>query len=271
MKQLFIIESDIDGESWKRYQSSSDKWKRTFDPKSADGFLIIDNTIIIDDNRKKLLFLSEPLGIRPYAFELLTNQDFTSKFDLIGTCHTRFCDNKKIVKVNPSVAVAVDDSFYTKKTRIASMIFSNKTYSYGHKIRFFIAKQMENVEGISKYGEMFNNKIDIKTDGLAKYRFHFAIENCSEPGYYTEKINDCFYSGTIPIYYGDPEIGKVYNTDGIIFLNDFRPEMLSEKYYESKRKAIEENYSIVKEVIKTNNMFDPINKLVEMAYENSSS
>jgi hypothetical protein len=271
VKKLFLIESDIDAFSWNRYQSTSDKWERTFQPNEADGVLVIDNTLVIETPKKKILFLSEPIGIRPNGYNLLYNQDYLSKFDYIGTCHNRFCDNKKIFKVNPSVGVAINDCFDVKKTKLASMIFSNKSYAPGHKIRFLLMKEFGEIDSISKYGDMFGNKIESKDDSLAEYRFHFAIENCSEPGYYTEKINDCFYSGTIPIYYGDPEIGKVYNTDGIIFLNDFRLEMMSEKYYDSKRKAIEENYSIVKEVIKTNNMFDPINKLVDIAYENSSS
>jgi len=271
MIKIFMIESDIDSFSWKTYQSTSDKWKRTFDPTEADGFLVVDNTIIVETTKKKMLFFSEPIGIRPHGFALLENEDFKSGFDYIGTCHRRFCDGKKIVELNPSVGVAINDCFSIEKTKIASMIFSNKTYSTGHKIRFHLANKFAFNEKISKYGDMFGNRIDLKDESLSGYRFHFAIENCSEAGYYSEKINDCFYSGTIPIYYGDPEIGRIYNTDGIIFLHDFNEEMMTEKFYDSKRKAIEENYSTVKEIIKTNNMFDPINKFVDIAYENSSS
>lgn len=266
-----MIESDIDSMSWNKYKSNSPKWQRTFNAREADGVLIVDNTVVVDTPKKKLLFLSEPIGIRPNGFALLENEDFKSKFDYIGTCHSRFCDQKKVFKLNPNVGVAIPDSFNTNKTKMASMIFSDKTYSSGHKLRHTIADKLNNIPNISRYGKMFNNEIGAKEDGLLNYRFNFAIENCSEPGYYTEKINDCFYSGTIPIYYGDPEIGKIYNRDGIIFLHEFNLDMLSEKFYDSKRKAIEENYSIVKEIIKTNNMEEPINRLVEIAYEDSFS
>ena len=35
----------------------------------------------------------------------------------------------------------------------------------------------------------------------------------------TEKVNDCFLTGTIPIYLGAPDIGDYYNLDGIIVMD----------------------------------------------------
>ena len=42
-----------------------------------------------------------------------------------------------------------------------------------------------------------------------------------------------------------------------------RFDNLVQKFYDTKIKAIEENYNIVSEVIKTNNMQHPINYLIE--------
>jgi hypothetical protein len=44
-----------------------------------------------------------------------------------------------------------------------------------------------------------------------------VIESCQEPGYFTEKIIDCFLTGTIPIYWGDPNIRDIFNPGGILF------------------------------------------------------
>jgi len=108
---------------------------------------------------------------------------------------------------------------------------------------------------------MFNNKIEDKKDGLRDYCFSYTIENCSEQGYYTEKINDCFLTGTIPIYWGDPDIGNVYNTDGIIFLDELDSSKITKKYYDSRIKVIEENYNIALNVIKENTIDNGIQKL----------
>lgn len=43
---------------------------------------------------------------------------------------------------------------------------------------------------------------------LSKYRFAICYENAKYNGYITEKIFDCLAVGTIPIYYGAPDIEK---------------------------------------------------------------
>jgi hypothetical protein len=72
--------------------------------------------------------------------------------------------------------------------------------------------------------------------------FSVAIENASYETYFTEKIQDCFATGTIPIYYGSPDIGKFFNTDGIILLNeDFDISMLTLELYYDKLEAVKDN------------------------------
>jgi len=62
---------------------------------------------------------------------------------------------------------------------------------------------------------------------------------------FTEKITDCFMTGTIPIYYGIKNIGDYFNTDGIIILtDDFKIEDLSFELYQSKINAVKENLKL---------------------------
>jgi hypothetical protein len=44
---------------------------------------------------------------------------------------------------------------------------------------------------------------------LGRYRFALCFENCVLRGWITEKIFDCFFAGTIPIYWGAPEIAEI--------------------------------------------------------------
>ena len=71
--------------------------------------------------------------------------------------------------------------------------------------------------------QKFNNykgSILNKQDVLSSYDFCFCFENALEiNGYISEKIFDCFRSGTIPIYMGDPNIKRVIPEDCYIFLN----------------------------------------------------
>jgi hypothetical protein len=45
-----------------------------------------------------------------------------------------------------------------------------------------------------------------KAATLSRYRFSLCYENSRFPGYVTEKIFDCFFGGTIPVYLGAPDI-----------------------------------------------------------------
>jgi hypothetical protein len=62
---------------------------------------------------------------------------------------------------------------------------------------------------------------DDKKKIIANYRFAFALENISYPGYHTEKIIDCFAAGVIPIYLGDPLIKQTMPSNSFIHLSDF--------------------------------------------------
>ena len=71
--------------------------------------------------------------------------------------------------------------------------------------------------------------------------FSVAIENNDQ--YFSEKLLDCFLTGTIPIYYGTPSVGKWFNTEGMIILEDsFDIESLTEEMYYDKLDAVKDNF-----------------------------
>lgn len=87
---------------------------------------------------------------------------------------------------------------------------------------------------LSKYkkvdsGGRFANNIGYAVDNKVKfqseYKFSIAFENNAYrpqfPGYTTEKIMEPMTVNSIPIYWGNPEIGKEFNTKSFINLYDF--------------------------------------------------
>ena len=64
-------------------------------------------------------------------------------------------------------------------------------------------------------------KCEDKLQTLSRYKFNLCFENCIYPGYITEKIFDCFFSGTIPIYYGAPDITDFIPKGCFIDFRDF--------------------------------------------------
>lgn len=128
------------------------------------------------------------------------------------------------------------------KNKLVSMIASSKVMCEEHRFRQQIINKFSS--DCDHYGRGFN-PINDKSDGLRDYCFSFAMENATYSNMFTEKITDCFMMGTIPIYYGIPNIGDFFNTEGIILLdNNFKIEDLSFKIYQSKMGAIKENYEL---------------------------
>ena len=125
------------------------------------------------------------------------------------------------------------------KTKLVSMIASNKVMCQEHLYRQEMVKKYSSQ--CDHFGRGYN-EIENKEDGLKDYCFSFALENATYLNMFTEKITDCFMTGTIPIYYGIKNIGDYFNPDGIIMLtDDFEIKDLNFDLYNSKLESVEEN------------------------------
>lgn len=189
---------------------------------------------------KNILILYEPKSILPHNYSyLLSNTDsinfaFTHRIDI--------CDNNKIINMPPffpSWINSESSKIYVKK-KLVSMIASNKIMCDGHRYRQLIADRFPYKNDLFGRGRNF---IENKLDGLRDYMFSVAMENEVCDTYYTEKILDCFLTGSIPIYWGTRKITDVFNKDGIIFLDELNLNDLSPDLYYSKIEAVIDNYN----------------------------
>lgn len=62
---------------------------------------------------------------------------------------------------------------------------------------------------------------DSKLEVLSQYKFCLCFENMAMKGYITEKIFDCFYAGTIPLYLGATDIADLIPPDAYIDCRSF--------------------------------------------------
>jgi len=68
---------------------------------------------------------------------------------------------------------------------------------------------------------------------LARYRFALCLENSSFPGYVSEKIFDCFFAGTVPLYLGAPDIQDYVPADAFVDLRQFGDYPAVERFLDS--------------------------------------
>jgi len=114
------------------------------------------------------------------------------------------------------------------------------------------------IEGVDLFGNGYNfieNKIDVLKD----YMFCIVIENQKMDYLFTEKIIDCFITGTIPIYWGCPSINKFFNKEGFFTFNtiDELKKILSEineEVYQNKIQHIKENFELSKKYRVSDNL-----------------
>ena len=87
--------------------------------------------------------------------------------------------------------------------------------------------------------ENWNNRANKEA---TPYRFKFCAENSNAPGYVTEKLVLAFQEGAIPIWYGTPDVFKVFNRDAIVFWDPDNPQVALDRvrYLESNRTAYDE-------------------------------
>jgi hypothetical protein len=175
----------------------------------------------------------------PSHIEFLENN-----FELIFTHDKRLLSLSSKIKLVPcsSSPWIVNHKIYPK-TKLVSMIASTKIMCPAHAYRQEIAVKF--ADKLDLYGSGRSTFIETKEQGLIDYCFSIAMENDNYPNCITEKITDCFATGTIPIYWGTPAVSEFFNDNGIIFLtNDFQIEKLSVDLYYSKMDFIKENFEI---------------------------
>jgi hypothetical protein len=60
-----------------------------------------------------------------------------------------------------------------------------------------------------------------KSETISKYRFALCFENSVLKGWMTEKLFDCFFAGTVPIYWGAPDVAEWVPPDCFIDMRRF--------------------------------------------------
>ena len=227
------------------------EWKRDDLPSDEHTF-ITDAYLTQNLDSNSIAFLIEPPSTSPWTYQFAyQNQD---KFKYILTfCEDliKVCKNALFYPYGGTFFKQEEFSLYSKNKNI-SMLLSNKQDTDGHKFRHLCKNFISN-KGVDIYqssNEIRFNKLDTCKD----YRYSIIVENGKYSSYFSEKIIDCFITGTIPIYNGCPTIDKFFNTDGIVNFNSLEELNIILKYadeqlYDSKINAIKENFELAKKYL----------------------
>lgn len=109
----------------------------------------------------------------------------------------------------------------TSKTEFCSFVVSNNNASPERDIVFDKLSEYKQISSGGRYRNNVGGPVADKLEFQKKHKFAIAFENCSQPGYSTEKILEAFASQSIPIYWGDPLINQTFNENAFVNCHSF--------------------------------------------------
>jgi hypothetical protein len=227
-----------------------------------DGITVFTDMLILNENllksvksKWKIAWLLEPPQIFPHTYQNIVN--FEDYFDFIYTYDERLLIRGEKYKKMYFGSCWITEEFCKihDKSKMVSMVASNKRLTDGHNFRHEIISKLHNTYNFDLWGSGYNyfEHTEEKIAGRFKdYRYSIVVENGRLNNYFTEKIIDCFATGTIPIYWGDPKIKDIFDERGFYTfstigeLEDILNNKISIDDYNSKIDFIKNNFELHK-------------------------
>jgi len=205
-----------------------------------------------DDVRLQAFVIFEPPVVDPHLYQALP--ELTAAFERVYVHNTegdgyslKGVDQAKLRKLywpQPHKDVLTD--YWSRDNRLRRLVMINgnhKPVSYNAEL---YSKRIEALAALSKYGcvdlygrgwerwwsrnsmwfpywrhvrtlkSIYKGACASKYEVLSQYEFALCFENMTMKGYVTEKIFDCLYAGTIPLYLGAQDITDLIPKDTYI-------------------------------------------------------
>jgi len=223
-------------------------------------------------SKYKVAWLVECKGVHSFAYDHIIN--YENKFDYIFTFDQGLLDRgpKYVKNLIATSRVSNEDAGVHDKSKMLSLIASKQTMTRGHRLRHKVANAIKDRYEVDLWGGAYkpfgkgNSGLTAgairegKTEPLKDYRFSVTIMNSKEQNYFTETLVDVFRHGTIPIFWGCPNVGEFFNDKGILQFNTGQELMsildsLSEDLYNSKLEYVKENFEIAKKYVSMDDTF----------------
>jgi hypothetical protein len=203
-----------------------------------------------EEGKDLYAWLLEPPSIMPHTYSFVESN--IHLFKGVFSHNKDFVDRVSIAQWYPWGSYYIPRHLHAiyPKTKNVSIVASAKNFTHGHKARHEVVSRFSNLIDDIKCGDPVEPKFKWHKD----HRYSIAIENKNIRGYFTEKIIDCFRTGTIPIYMGDQGVADHFDPNGIIFFDsvsdlEFILPICNKDLYESKMNAIKHNYVVAEKFL----------------------
>jgi hypothetical protein len=253
MKIKLIDENLVGQPGLSRYIAPPTNWERDID--NHDIAIYVDRLGYLselDETKTNCAWIIEPSIINGENYTHTINKK--DKFKYIFTHDKNVLSRAENAVFIPhgGTWMREEDISIHEKNKLVSFIFSWKNWNAYHRMRFRVYDRVKEDNRVSCFGTGCENPLDFKIDGLKDYMFSIVMENNIEPDYFTEKLLDCFLTGTIPVYMGTRHTENYFDSEGIIYFegDENLPDIinsLSKELYESKIESVKKNFDLAKQ------------------------
>jgi alpha(1,3/1,4) fucosyltransferase len=190
-------------------------------------------------------------------------------------------DRKFLVMINHNKVPAVSwKELYTERMRAVEFFaqtneidlyglgWNEPSYQLGQMwvpgtlqhIRRFFQKQWQRLNPdplLQAARRVYRGSLPSKLEMLAQYNFALCFDNVQMNGWITEKIFDCFVTGTIPIYWGAPDVTRYVPAPCFIDMRQFSGYPQLRSYLKSMSKQEIQQYRDYGREYMTSEQFRP--------------
>lgn len=106
--------------------------------------------------------------------------------------------------------------------KFCSFVVSNSRAADPIRDKFYT--ELSKYKKIDSGGRYLNNTgyyVPDKYEFIRNYKFNLAFENSQAPGYTSEKLAEPLAENTLPVYWGNPDVGQDFNKNAFINISDF--------------------------------------------------
>lgn len=122
-------------------------------------------------------------------------------------------------RVDPATLVKAPDydpaALLAAKTKFCNFVYSNCR----PRVRNTFLRMLSKYKRVDCGGACFNNlgyRVQDKGTFLREYKFTIAFENSEYPGYTTEKLAEPMAADSLPLYWGNPLVGRDFNPGSFV-------------------------------------------------------
>lgn len=243
--RIFFLHKTICGleEAIAYLHLNKDKFNYIWDEKAPDYLFVSEHIYLKKKYYKKFVFMSKKQPICIYHAGECIAPDM-NLFDYAIVFDRKLKDGDRVIRIpamifhstsvlqteNDITSIETARRCYEGKKGFCNFLYSN---SKAHPMRdnlFYAICSYKKVDSLGGHlrnveigGHTFG-KYDWAVGGIGikkEYRFSIASENAEYEGYVTEKLLTSLQAHTIPIYWGDPDVGVEFNPGAFINVRDF--------------------------------------------------